>query len=186
MIHASIIIYDMPHVIFFRQSTSLILLIFLLLFPQNYSNLGLELFTHNQGDHIMSLNVTNCPTCGDVFQKNFRDMCMKCSTKLDDQLNRCIKYLWKNPKSTTDELSAALDIDTSILIKFIKKGAFSKVFPNLKYPCDSCASPITDNRLCSKCMGAFRNLAQQFKTPKPLVNTRGSGFKIGDRLRNKI
>jgi hypothetical protein len=81
-----------------------------------------------------------------------------------------------------EKLSMALDIKKSIIIKFIKKGDISKVFSNLTYPCDSCASPITDNRLCGKCTGTFRGLAQQLATPKPLFGT--SGFKISDRLRN--
>jgi hypothetical protein len=129
----------------------------------------------------MSLNIANCPNCGAVYSINLRNMCMDCSSESDDQLNRCTKYLWKNPKSTTEEISLALDIETSIIIKFIKKGAISKVFPNLTYPCDSCASPITDNRLCGKCSGSFRGLAQQLANPKPQVAT--SGFKIGARLR---
>jgi hypothetical protein len=130
----------------------------------------------------MSLNVANCPNCGVVYQINFRNMCMDCRSVADDQLNRCTKYLWENPKSTTEEVSLALNIETSIIIKLIKKGAISKVFPNLAYPCDSCASPILDNRLCGKCLGKFRGLAQQLTNPKPQVVN--SGFKIGDRLRS--
>ncbi|QGQ94605.1 flagellar protein [Paenibacillus psychroresistens] len=130
----------------------------------------------------MNLNVANCPNCGVVYQKNFRNMCMSCSSVSDDQLNRCTKYLWKNPKSTTEEVSLALDVEPAIIIKFIKKGAISKVFPNLTYPCDSCGNPITDNRLCGKCAGNFRDLAHQIANPKPLFKT--SGFKIGDRLRS--
>jgi hypothetical protein len=113
----------------------------------------------------MSLNIANCPNCGAVYSINLRNMCMDCSSESDDQLNRCTKYLWKNPKSTTEEVSLALNIETSIIIKFIKKGAISKVFPNLAYPCDSCAAPITDNRLCGKCSGTFRGPAQQRVSP---------------------
>jgi hypothetical protein len=130
----------------------------------------------------MSLNVANCPNCGVVYQKNFRNMCIDCSSNSDDQLNRCAKYLWKNPKSTTEEVSLALNIETSIIIKFIKEGAISKVFSNLTYPCDSCASPINGNRLCGKCSGVFRDLAQQITNPKPLFTT--GAFKISNRLRN--
>jgi hypothetical protein len=128
----------------------------------------------------MSLNVANCPICGDVFQKNFRNMCMKCSSESDDKLNRCIKYLYRNSKSTTDEVSAALDIDTSTIIKFIKKGLIPKAFPNLTYPCDSCASPIKSDRLCGKCLTAFRGLAKELATPKQQSGT--GSFRISDRL----
>lgn len=131
----------------------------------------------------MSLNVANCPNCGVVYQKNFRNMCMDCSTVSDDYLNRCTKYLWKNPKSTTEQVSLALDIEAAIIIKFIKKGAISKVFPNLTYPCDSCGSPIKDHRLCGNCTGSFKDLAQTIANPKPGFQTNG-GFKIRDRLRN--
>lgn len=129
----------------------------------------------------MSLNVANCKNCGAVYTINFRNMCSNCSAESDDHLNRVTKYLWKNPKSSTEEVSIALDIEASIIITFIKKGMVSKVFPNLTYPCDSCARPITDNRLCSKCSGTFRGLAQQIANPKPQLAS--SGFKISDRLR---
>ncbi len=131
----------------------------------------------------MSLNVANCPNCGAVYQKNFRNMCMDCCAVSDDYLNRCTKFLWKNPKSTTEQVSLALNIETATIIKFIKKGAISKVFPNLTYPCDSCSSPITDNRLCGACTGSFKDLAQSIANPKPSFGATG-GYKIRDRLRN--
>jgi hypothetical protein len=128
----------------------------------------------------MSLNVANCPTCGIVYQKNFRDMCTSCSSQLDDALNLCTKYLWRHPKSTTEELSLAVNVDVSQIIKFIKQGVISNSFSNLTYPCESCTSPIANNRLCMKCNGSFRELAQQLTNPKSLVPT--NGFKIRDRL----
>jgi hypothetical protein len=129
----------------------------------------------------MSLNVANCPRCGSIYQKNLRDMCISCSSQIDNDINQCLKYLWKFPKTPTEELGQAMNIEASLIIQFIKQGLFSKSFKNLTYPCDSCASPIRDNRLCSKCLGSFRDLAHQIATPKTLVPI--SGFKIGDRLR---
>jgi hypothetical protein len=129
----------------------------------------------------MSINVANCPNCGVVYQKNFRDMCTSCSSQLDDALNICTKYLWKHPKSTTEELSLAINVDVSQIIKFIKQGVISKNFSNLTYPCESCASPIANNRLCTKCNGSFREVAHELANPKPLLPI--SGFKIRDRLR---
>jgi predicted amidophosphoribosyltransferase len=132
----------------------------------------------------MSLNVANCPNCGSVYQKNFRNMCTSCSTKLDVDINSCIKFLWKNPKTTTEELSETTHIDMSLIIKFIKQGIFSKSFKNLTYPCESCKSHIRENRLCFTCTSSIKKIAQEIKGPTKIFEP-ASAFKISDRFNRR-
>lgn len=130
----------------------------------------------------MYVQVDNCPNCGSVYQKNLRNMCTSCSSNFDSNINNCLNYLWRNPKATTEELSNATKLEASIIYKFIKQGLItSKSFRNITYPCESCYSPIKENRICYSCSSSIRQIAQQINAIKPLST--GSGFKISERFR---
>jgi hypothetical protein len=125
----------------------------------------------------MNLKVENCPQCGSVFQKNLRNLCSACSTKLDTDLNDCVNYLWKFPKTTTEELSKAVDVEVSRISAFIKEGRISKNFHNLTYPCECCGTQIREYRLCS----GFRQIAK-LNNPDKKREPMG-GYNIKQRLK---
>ncbi|NGZ74339.1 hypothetical protein [Saccharibacillus alkalitolerans] len=104
----------------------------------------------------MSLLVDYCPKCGTIFQKNLRNLCASCSSQTDRSLNLCLDRLWTRPKSTTQELSDATGVSISELHAFIKSGRLPSSYPNLTYPCESCGHETRSGRLCSSCIGVFR------------------------------
>ncbi|PYI53546.1 hypothetical protein [Paenibacillus flagellatus] len=128
----------------------------------------------------MNLNVDNCPSCGAVYRINVRNLCQACSARLDDGLNRCLDHLWKCPDSTTEQLSEATGVPSSAIAKLMKEGKLSKAYVKLTYPCESCGSPIRDNRLCRTCMHSFKEIAQQLKSK---IGFHPTGVYFNERLK---
>lgn len=112
----------------------------------------------------MTLMVDYCPRCGSIYQKNMRNMCNGCRDELDQKLNHCLDHLWRNPKSTTEQLSAATGMDMQELYRYIQEGRFTYNHPNLTFPCECCSQPINRGRLCNQCLGTFR---EAFPAPQP-------------------
>ncbi|MEW4370143.1 hypothetical protein [Paenibacillus kandeliae] len=83
---------------------------------------------------------------------------------MDQKLNHCLDHLWRNPKSTTEQLSAATGMDMQELYRYIQEGRFTYNHPNLTFPCECCSQPINRGRLCNQCLGTFR---EAFPAPQP-------------------
>lgn len=102
---------------------------------------------------IPQLMVANCPRCGKVFQKNIRNLCTACSGELDSALTQCLGFLQKNRKSTCEQVSAETGVPSEQIIVWIKEGKMLlSDYPNLNYPCSSCAKPIRQHKLCPDCL----------------------------------
>ncbi|MDF2717709.1 MAG: hypothetical protein K0R28_4634 [Paenibacillus sp.] len=124
----------------------------------------------------MNLKVDNCPNCGSIYQKNFRNMCGACSMKVDRDLGNCIDHLWRFPNVTTDELSLATQTSVTSIHIFIKEGKLSKSYGRLTYPCECCGVPIRNNRLCVDCSHAFKDTAKQLQAT--LARTHANVYNI--------
>jgi predicted transcriptional regulator len=105
----------------------------------------------------------NCSECGRVFQKTGRNMCQPCSKRVDKEIMDCKEYMWHNPNITTEELSRAINVKISTIYQMIKDGLITKSYPNLMYPCESCAVPIHKNRLCFQCIENLNALGNQLR-----------------------
>ncbi|OAS22910.1 hypothetical protein A8708_10130 [Paenibacillus oryzisoli] len=140
------------------------------------------------------LMVANCPRCGKVFQRNLRNQCMECSTSMNDQLMDCVNYLRRNYRSSNEQVCAATGVSNVQLQVWMKEGKLHlSDYPNLSYPCASCAEPIRVHKLCVSCSTRITSdirkltesgsgaVAQPMKQSdwKPLGNP--GGFKISDR-----
>lgn len=99
------------------------------------------------------LMVANCPRCGKVFQKNLRNQCSDCSRSLDTALNGCLDYLRKHYKSTCRQVSLETGVSTHQLYAWMKEGKLLLAdYPNLSYPCETCAAPIRKHKMCPDCL----------------------------------
>ncbi|MDR6549397.1 flagellar protein [Paenibacillus qinlingensis] len=138
------------------------------------------------------LMVANCPRCGKVFQRNLRNQCMDCSTSMNDQLKHCVDYLRRNYRSSNEQVCAVTGVSSIQLQMWMKEGKLPlSDYPNLSYPCASCAEPIREHKLCVSCSTRITRdirkltdngtVQQRMKQPELKPQGITGGFKISDR-----
>lgn len=98
------------------------------------------------------MELDNCPRCGKVFARNFRDICPACIKEVDQEYSRCAEYLRQHKGATIHELSEATSVSIKQITKFIKEGRISLVgAPNMGYPCEVCGFIIREGNICGSC-----------------------------------
>lgn len=98
------------------------------------------------------MNLDNCPRCGKLFAKNFRDVCPVCIRDIDKEYQICADYLRENKGAIISELSDQTGVSIKQITKFIREGRISMVnVPNMSYPCESCGILIRENHICNDC-----------------------------------
>lgn len=98
------------------------------------------------------MNLDNCPRCGKLFAKNFRDICPVCIREIDKEYELCANYLREFKNSIITEVSEATGVTIKQITKFIREGRISIVnAPNMGYPCESCGTSIRENHICGSC-----------------------------------
>ncbi|GAA0377806.1 membrane protein [Paenibacillus motobuensis] len=100
----------------------------------------------------MDMNLGNCPRCGRLFAKNFRDLCPSCMKDIEAEYEKCLEYLREHKSATMIELSEATGVTTRQITKFIKEGRISIANnPNMMYPCEVCGVLIYEGNMCDSC-----------------------------------
>lgn len=139
----------------------------------------------------MGMNVANCPRCGKIYVKGFAEMCPNCLKDLEQQYEKCLKYLRENKGITINDLSEATGVAIKQITKFIRDGRISIMHaPNMSYPCEVCGTLIRENTICESCRSKLvkdvRNNAEdeKRKQEKELRDSQVS-FKIKDRLQDR-
>ncbi|MOA15529.1 hypothetical protein D3C78_1356890 [compost metagenome] len=98
------------------------------------------------------MSIENCPRCGKIFAKNFKDVCPSCVREIDKEYGLCADYLRENKGAIITEVSDATGVSIKQITKFIREGRISLMnAPNMSYPCESCGTLIRDNHLCDNC-----------------------------------
>lgn len=98
------------------------------------------------------MDLDNCPRCGKIFAKNFRDVCPNCIKAIDNEYTLCADYLRKHKGTDITELSRVTEVSIKQITKFIKEGRISLIgAPNLMYPCEMCGSLIREHNKCESC-----------------------------------
>ncbi|GKU76828.1 TIGR03826 family flagellar region protein [Paenibacillus sp. L3-i20] len=98
------------------------------------------------------MNLDNCPRCGKLFAKNFRDVCPVCIREIDNEYQLCADYLRKYKGAIIGELSDQTGVSIKQITKFIREGRISMVnAPNMSYACESCGIPIRESHICESC-----------------------------------
>lgn len=141
---------------------------------------------------VPQLMVANCPRCGKVFQNNLRNQCTACSTSMNDLLSSVLMLLRRNYRLTNEQVCEATGVSNLQLQVWMKESKLHLAdYPNLNYPCGSCAAPIRQHKLCLDCSTRITRDINRLSEPsrasipayQPEVKTQGSsrGFQIGDR-----
>ncbi|WP_219834405.1 flagellar protein [Paenibacillus sp. R14(2021)] len=142
------------------------------------------------------MELDNCPRCGKLYAKNFRDVCPACIKAIDNEYTICADYLRKNKGAHINELADATGVTIKQITKFIKEGRISLVgAPNLMYPCEMCGTLIRENTKCDSCRAKLlhevntpKTIAQQEKETKEsekLSSSAASAYRIMDRNNRK-
>nr|WP_171683357.1 TIGR03826 family flagellar region protein [Paenibacillus planticolens] len=137
------------------------------------------------------MNVANCPRCGKIFVKGFAEVCPNCLKDLEQQYDKCLKYLRANKGTNINELSEATDVSIKQITKFIREGRISIVHaPNMAYPCEVCGTLIRENTICEPCrmklVKDVRNTEEDERRRAEQAERGGNvSFKIQERLRDR-
>ncbi len=100
----------------------------------------------------IELRVAHCPGCGNIFQKNARNLCVSCAAEADEQLLSIERYLLRNRLASTEETASATMLPPEKIRSWIRQGKL-RIFeyPNLSDECDLCKEPIRRGHLCTSC-----------------------------------
>ncbi|MGG1312905.1 MULTISPECIES: TIGR03826 family flagellar region protein [Cohnella] len=98
------------------------------------------------------MELANCPRCGKLFARHFRDICPSCVKVIEKEYEACAEYLRKHRGATITELSDATGVTIRQITKFIKEGRISLYnAPNMSYPCEVCGVLIREGNMCDNC-----------------------------------
>ncbi|MCM3635961.1 MULTISPECIES: TIGR03826 family flagellar region protein [Paenibacillus] len=116
------------------------------------------------------MNIDNCPRCGKIFAKGFRDVCPACVREIDKEYETCANYLRENRGASITELSEETGVSIRQITKFIREGRISLMdAPNLSYPCESCGVLIQSNNLCDSCRNRLVNASKNLFSNESLA-----------------
>jgi flagellar operon protein (TIGR03826 family) len=144
------------------------------------------------GGFGMALNVDNCPRCGKVYVINAQRLCHNCIKDIEQQYEKCVKYLRDNRSCTLQELSDATDVPIKQISKFIREGRISiKDNPNMSIDCEVCGAPIREGIMCESCRSRFVKEADKLaedgqRKQQAQEKYEGMSFKIKDRLQDRL
>ncbi|MCM3750188.1 flagellar protein [Paenibacillus pasadenensis] len=131
------------------------------------------------------MNLDNCPRCGRLFAKNFRDVCPNCIREIDREYDECRDYLRKYRGATINELSEQTNVSIRQITKFIKEGRISLLdAPNLSYPCEVCGILIREDHMCDSCRLRLRGDVQRMKDSET-ENKRNISVQRAYRIKDK-
>ncbi len=134
------------------------------------------------------MNLTNCPRCGKLFSKTFREVCNNCHLELEKDYERCVEHLRLNKGLDIQQLSEDMEITIKQITKWIREGRISLInAPNLSYPCESCGTLIRENNICGSCKNRLQRDVKnanstgiQQHNPDEIKHT--GAYQIGNRL----
>ncbi|THF80812.1 TIGR03826 family flagellar region protein [Cohnella fermenti] len=135
------------------------------------------------------MDLANCPRCGRLFARHFRDICPNCHGDLEKEYETCTEFLRKNKGATITILSEETGVSIKQITRFIREGRISLYnAPNLSYPCEVCGVLIRDGNMCDNCRSRLRTDVNNATSRSGSSNERdGSrrGAYLGERLRDK-
>jgi flagellar operon protein (TIGR03826 family) len=140
----------------------------------------------------MSLNLDNCQRCGKVYMKNNYGLCGNCMKEIDQQYDKCLKYLREYRTCSINELSEATEVSHRQITKFIREGRISiKGNPNMTYDCEVCGTQIRENTMCEACRSKLAKETNQMyedENRKKLQDsqTNRTAYNIQDRLKDRL
>ncbi|MBP2001782.1 flagellar operon protein (TIGR03826 family) [Paenibacillus shirakamiensis] len=131
------------------------------------------------------MNLDNCPRCGKLYVKNFKNLCSACIKDIENEYEICHSYLYEHKKVSLHELSEATGVSTKQIMKFIKEGRISIAdYPELMYPCEVCGTSITTGNMCDNCRSRLsRDLSAATEAKESGQNEGNGAYGAVERFR---
>ncbi len=95
------------------------------------------------------MGIINCQECGKVCLENVNLRCPDCQEEIQRAEMRVVEYLEDCPGSSLDEVHKATRVSRHIIMQMIRNSRI--LTGTMTYPCESCAKPITQGRICTTC-----------------------------------
>lgn len=136
------------------------------------------------------MSLANCQRCGKVFMRIKNPLCPDCQRAEDELFDKVVEYLKENPGATVAEVATALDVDVSIINKFVRTGRLAPVNPTWQARCNRCGIPISSGELCEQCRLQLaselsKELANKKEEKKERPYRKGDKIYLIDRVRQK-
>lgn len=117
------------------------------------------------------MNIDHCTRCGELYQKNLKELCQNCLRDLDKKYETIYRYVRKkeNRKATMEEIEEATGVDKEDIYRIVRLGKINlEQFPSLGYPCETvgCSNKVTKGRLCSACLESIKGDLKQMELEK--------------------
>lgn len=119
--------------------------------------------------------IVNCKQCGKIFNYDGSKVCPKCRREEADNFQKVKDYLYKNPGSSTQEVSEETEVPVAKIIEYLRQGKLEvKGDGNMILECERCGVPISSGRFCNKCVkdmqdtlsGAAKSMSSNIKKPE--------------------
>jgi flagellar operon protein (TIGR03826 family) len=106
--------------------------------------------------------LANCVECGRLFNKMAREQCPLCLEQIEKDFETVYKFLRDNGTAHIDTIHEHTGVEKKRIMKFLSEGRFEGV--TIQYKCDSCGEPISNGKLCEKCV---RRISKEIEQLKP-------------------
>lgn len=99
----------------------------------------------------MPSDFRQCKLCGKIYRYAGSVFCPACVQDIDKHFRLVKDFLYKNRNMTIAEVAEQTGTDERIILHFLKEGRLEMTTAGDFLRCESCGTPITTGRLCSKC-----------------------------------
>ena len=115
----------------------------------------------------LSLDVRNCPRCGQIFRKTLSVICSKCEKREEDQYQSLRSYIEDNPLCNLQELTDATQVPEKQILIFVRDGRL-EISEGMRgiIKCSKCAEPITRGNFCNKCSSGIITESKDYYSNK--------------------
>lgn len=135
----------------------------------------------------MSMNVANCPKCGRIFVKGFNEVCPNCVKELEQQYEKCLRFLRDHRGCTIIELSEETGVSIRQITKFIREGRISIVHaPNMFYSCEVCGTQIRENTMCEPCRSKLAKDVRNNQEDEHRRHTQNNDHRVTYNIKDRL
>lgn len=129
--------------------------------------------------------VKNCRKCKKIFMwTNGPQICQACLKLEEEEFDKVRVFLRDFPGATINEVSAATEVDTQLIYRFLKEGRLEVTSSSpIALQCETCGVRISSGRFC---VGCSKKLAtEMMSTGRKLMETveKQDNKKADDGLR---